>query len=196
MRIKKALTSDHVLVGTDGTQLTVGDLIGRPAPENFNANRSGVFSLVQATFTAALVSAERRGLAIPRFKGEVEARVQSDVLRLAGRFRHGFGWKDGRIKIPLNDIVHARINGSLAELWIRVTATEKLQHVVLELFTAPAAGDFVEWLPNATAYPEPVVAPLDKRAAGAGQHGLWIAIGSIAVVIGVMLAVVLWPRVH
>ena len=197
MRIKKALTSDHVLIGTDGAQLSVADLIGRRPPDTFNANRSGVFSLVQATYTAALVSADRRGMAIPRFKGEMEARVQSDVVRLAGRFRHGFGWKEGRVKIPLADTVHARISGSHAELWLRSAGTDKLQRVALELFSPSAAGDLVEWLPNATAYPEPagaVSAP--PQAQPAGLHGLWIAIGSVALVVGVMLMVLLWPRVH
>jgi hypothetical protein len=196
MRIKKALTSDHVLIARDGAQMTVADLIRKPAPENFNANRSSVFSLVQATYTAALVSVGRGALDIPRFKGETEARVQSDVLRIAGRFRRGFRWKDGRIKIPLNDIMHARINGSQAELWIRAPASTNLQHVVLELFAPSAAGDFVEWLPSATAYPGPVAAPANNAGAASSLHGLWIAIGSVALVVGVMLAVLLWPRFH
>ena len=196
MRIKKALTSDHVLIARDGGQTTVADLIRKPPTESFNANRSGVFSLVQATYTAALVSAGRRGLDIPRFRGEIEARVQSDVLRIAGRYRRGFGWKDGRIKIPLKDIVHARINSSQAELWIRASARENLQRVVLELFTPSAAGDLVEWLPSATAYPEPVVAPPGKPVAASPLQGLWIAIASVALVVGVMLAVLLWPRFH
>src|SRR5687768_13245481 len=49
MRIKQALTSEHVLIGTDGTQLTVADLIQRKSPAQFNPDRSGSFSLVQAT---------------------------------------------------------------------------------------------------------------------------------------------------
>jgi hypothetical protein len=94
MRIKKTLTSDHVLIGVDGTQLTVADLIGRPAPKPFNAERSGSFSIVHATFPASLLEVEGNGIDIPAFKGEMEARVQADVLRLAGRFRRGLGWKE------------------------------------------------------------------------------------------------------
>ena len=89
MRIKKALTSDHVLIGADGGRMKVADLIHRPRPASFNPERSGSFSLVQATYAASLLHVEGRGMDIPRFKGEIEARVQSDVLRLAGRFRKG-----------------------------------------------------------------------------------------------------------
>jgi hypothetical protein len=107
MRIKKTLTSDHVLIGADGTQLTVGELIGQRPAKPFSADRSGSFSLVHANFAASVTEVAGRGLPIPRFKGEVEARVQADVLRIAGRFRHGLGWKEDRVKIPLGDVVHA-----------------------------------------------------------------------------------------
>ena len=193
MRIKKALTSEHVLVTTDGAQLTVGDLIGR-RPTDFNANRSGVFSIVQATYTAALIDVKGRGIDIPRFKGEVEARVQGEVLRLAGRFRHRFGWKEGRIKIPLSDVVHARIRSSQTDLWLRPASSDgdpdKFQQVALELFSPQAAGEFVDWLPAATAYPEPT--ELGESKQSSMMLSLWVAIAAIAVVIAVILAVVLW----
>ena len=196
MRIKNTLTSDHVLVGNDGGELTVADLIGRRPPEDFSANRSGVFSLVRATFSAALVEADRGTVEVPPFKDEIEARVQLDVLRLAGRYRKGLGWKEDRVKVPLRDIVHARVRGSLVELWLRNAPSKKLQKVVLELFTPQAAGDLVEWLPDATAWPEPAVAAPAASRNTSGGHGLWVAIGTIAMVLFTVLIVILWPRVH
>src|SRR4030095_10086716 len=127
MRIKKALASDHVLICADGGRMTVADLIHRRSPAPFNPERSGSFSVVQATYAATLLRVDGRGMDIPRFKGEVEARVQSDVLRLAGRFRHGLGSKEGRVKIPLKDVVHARITGSQVELWLHCDTAKKLQ---------------------------------------------------------------------
>ena len=57
MRIKKTLTSDHVLIDSGGAQLTVADLIGRkPRSNDFHPNRTGGFSLVQATYPASLRS--------------------------------------------------------------------------------------------------------------------------------------------
>src|SRR4051812_39114913 len=62
MRIKKALTSDHVLIGMDGARLTVAGLIGQPPAQQFNADRSQSFSVVQATFGASVVHVEGREL--------------------------------------------------------------------------------------------------------------------------------------
>ena len=199
MRIKKALTSDHVLIGTDGGQLTVADLIHQPRPTPFNPGRSGSFSVVQATYAASLLRVEGRGMDIPRFKGEIEARVQSNVLRLAGRFRHGLGSKEGRVKIPLKDVVHARISGSQVELWLRCDAVKKLQRIALELFTPESAAELVEWLPTATAFPEPApsapaVATPDARVSTA--HSLLIALISVALVVALMLTVLLYRRVY
>ena len=199
MRIKKALTSDHVLIGTDGGQLTVADLIhqGRPAP--FNPERSGSFSIVHATYSASVLQIEGGGMNIPSFKGEIEARVQSDVLRLAGRFRQGLGSKEGRVKIPLKDVVHARIRGSQVELWLRGEPSKKLQRVALELFTPESAGELVQWLPAATAFPEatpsaPAVELFAARVSPA--HSLIIALMAVALVVGLMLMVLLYRRVY
>jgi len=199
MRIKKALTSDHVLIGTDGGQLTVADLIHQPRPAPFNPGRSGGFSVVQATYAASLLRVEGRGMDIPRFKGEIEARVQSNVLRLAGRFRHGLGSKEGRVKIPLKDVVHARISGSQVELWLRCDAVKKLQRVALELFAPESAVELVDWLPAATAFPEPApsapaVATPDVRVSTA--HSLLIALIAVALVVALMLMVLLHRRVY
>jgi hypothetical protein len=198
MRIKKALTSDHVLIGADGGRMTVADLlIHRPRPAPFNPERSGSFSVVQATYAASLLRVEGRGLDIPSFKSEIEARVQSDVLRLAGRFRHGLGSKEGRVKIPLKDVVHARITGSQVELWLRCDTAKKLQRVALELFTPESAVELVEWLPAATAFPEPAPStPPMALAVVSPKHSLFIAM--IAVVLGValMLMVLLHRRAY
>lgn len=199
MRIKKALTSDHVLIGTDGGKLTVADLIHQRRPTPFTPERSGSFSIVQATYPASLLQVEGRGMDIPRFKGEIEARVQGDVLRLAGRFRQGLGAKEGRVKIPLNDVVHARISGSQVELWLRCDAAKKLQCIALEMFAPESAGELVQWLPAATAYPEPPssAAPAATPAARISPaHSLFIALIAVALVIGLMLAVLLHRRVY
>jgi hypothetical protein len=196
MRIKKTLTSDHVLIGVDGSQLTVADLIGRSAPKPFNAERSGSFSIVHATFPASLLEVEGAGVAIPAFKGEVEARVQADVLRLAGRFRHGLGWKEDRVKLTLKDVAHARVEGSQVEFWLRGAGKSSLQRVCLELFTAEAAGDLVEWFTSATPYPESAAGP--AAAVKASEHrGMWIAgaaIATVAIIIAVVLVAVLHRR--
>ena len=75
MRIKKTLTSDHVLINVRGAQLTVAELIQDRPAASFNPNRSGSFSKVQATYSASLIESQGRGLAIPGFTGEIEARV-------------------------------------------------------------------------------------------------------------------------
>ncbi|MEO5671384.1 MAG: hypothetical protein ABIR26_11880 [Ramlibacter sp.] len=184
MRIKMALTSEHVLVCTDGAKLTVADLIGkRPAPP-FNPERSGSFSVVQATFPASLLGMEGKGVDIPRFKGEVEVRVQADVLRIAGRFRHGFGWKEGRVKIVLKDIIHARVSGTQVDFWVRPKAGQRMPRVSLELFTPEAAGDMVDWLPAATPLPASVTAapPPDGKM-------LWVAAAGLAAVLVLGLAI-------
>lgn len=195
MRIKKTLTSDHVLIGMDGSQLTVAELIGRHPDKPSSADRSGSFSVVRATYAASLLEVEGRGLAIPAFKGEVEARVQPGVLRIAGRFRHGLGWKEDRVKLPLKDVVHARVKNSQVDLWLRASRGAPLQRVSLELFTPETAGELVDWLPDATPWPEPAA------AAAAGQRAdgkfLWLAgagLGGIVVVVVVLVAVALLQR--
>lgn len=201
MRIKKALTSEHVLIDSAGMQLTLADLIGRrPGANDFSPNRTSGFSIVQATYPASLLQVQGKGLEIPKFRGEVEARVQGAVLRIAGRFRKGFGWTLGRVKLPLKDIVHARVRGSQVDLWLRRGEGEgqALQRVELELFTRDAAGELVEWLPAATPWPEPVVnVPVGLPAAQpAGANMLWVSALGMAVVVGVVLTVLVVLRVY
>jgi hypothetical protein len=198
MRIKKALTSDQVLVGADGTQLTVGDLIRRRSPKPFNAERSGSYSVVQGAYPASLVKVSGTGLEIPRFKGEVEARVQADgVLRLAGRFRHGFGWKDGRVKIVLKDVVHVRVAATQVELGLRGDANGARRQLTLELFTAEAAKEFAQWFPDATPFPGASPARKGTRAAApaASRQAVWtaaISVVAVAMVVAVVFLVVLY----
>ena len=193
MRIKNTLTSDHVLLTPEGHQLTVADLLRiRPRDNSFQPMRSGSYSLVQATYSASLVSVEGRGFAMPAFKGEIEARVQGDVIRIAGRFRQGFGWKEDRVKLPLKDVVHARVRSSLVDLWVRNEGEAKLQRITLELFTPEAAGEFVDWLPNATPWPEQDSQP--ATLAPAPHRSLWIAATAASAVVLVLVAVVVLSR--
>jgi hypothetical protein len=181
----------------------VADLIGRRPTQPFNADRSGSFSVVQATYSASLLDVDGPGIAIPRFKDEVQARVQGDVLRLAGRFRRRLGWKDGRVKIVLKDVVHARVKGSQVDLWLRSAPESPLQRVALELFTPETAGEFVDWLPAATPFPEPVAVlpaavaqePAVPFPAATSTHtGLWVAVIGATVVVGLMLMVLVLRR--
>jgi hypothetical protein len=189
MRIRKTLTSDSVLIASDGSRLTVADLVkARPRDNSFQPGRSGSYSLVQATYSASLLEVEGAGQPIPAFKGEIEARVQGPVLRLAGRFRHGFGWKEGRVKLPMDAIVHARVRSSLVDLWLRHEGQSGLQRLSLELFTGESAGEFVDWLPHATPWPG------QDRALAAGHRGLWIAGLAGASVVVVLLVVLLVAR--
>lgn len=204
MRIKKTLTSGHILISTSGAQLTVGDLIGQRPSQPFSPDRSGSFSVVQATFSASLLEVQGRGMDIPRFKGEVQARVQGDVLRVAGRFRHRLRWKEDRVKIPLKEVVHARVRGSQVELWLRNAEHPVLQRIALELFTPEAAGELVEWLPAASPFPEPAAASVTSGGptelvtvqSAHASGSLWVAAVGVTVAVILMLMVLLLRRVY
>lgn len=205
MRIRRTLTSDHVLISTGGAQLTVAELIGRRAAQPSSPDRSGSVSLVQATFSASVLEIDGPGMAIPRFKDEVEVRVQMDVLRVAGRFRQRLGWREGRVKILLKDVVHARVKGSQVDLWLRHPQKARLQRIALELFTPEAAAEFVGWLPSATPYPvsTPAAVPLSVVPTSAGQSpgastssALWVAVVGVTLVVALMLMVLLLRRVY
>lgn len=191
MRIKKTLTSDHVLLGTDGSRLTVRDLIGRRDKSDFQPQRTGNFSIVQATYPASLRYVQGRGFDVPAFKGEIEVRVQPDVLRVAGRFRQGLGWKEDRVKLPLTDVVHARVQGTEVELALRADAGQPLQCIRFELFTPEAAGELVDFLPSATPWP---AGGAGMAAAREGLPMLWISAASATLVAFVLIGVVLARR--
>jgi hypothetical protein len=162
MRINKALRKNHVLVKQGGGQLTVADLIeARPEPR-FNPNRSVTFSKVKTNYTDSLIETQSRGLPVPSFKGELEVRVQRELLRVAGSCRRGLGWKDVRIKIALADVAHLRVQGSRVDLWLRNRDNERLQRIALELFMPETATELAGWLPAATPPPDGV----DSRSWG------------------------------
>jgi hypothetical protein len=196
MRIRGTLTSDHGLIASDGTQLTVADLVKlRPRDNTFQPNRSGSYSLVQATYSASLVGVNGPGAAIPRFRGEIEARVQSDVLRIAGRFRHGLFWKEDRVKLPLKDMVHARVRGNLVDVWLRRDGTTDLLQITLELFTPQTAGEFVDWLPHATPLPHGhEAAPVEPAYAGHSPAVVWSVIAATALALAVVALLLVIKR--
>lgn len=195
MCIKKALAGDTELIDSNGAQLTVADLLAERSPQNtFNGTRSGAFSfsVVQATFTAALLQVRGKGFAIPAFRGEVEARVQAGMLRVAGRYRRGLRWREDRVKLPLKAFAHARIVGSRVDLWLRpdgAAPTAAMQQLSLELFSPEAAGGLVEWMPVATPPPPGLVAA--GASAPGGGYLVWIAVIGVATVValaGLVLA--------
>ena len=193
MRIRDTLSSDHVLIDTAGTQLTVGDLIGRPRPQgDFTPQRTGGYSSVRATYPASLRSRAGHGVDVPAFRGEIELRVQPDVLRLAGRHRRGMSWRDDRVKLPLKDIVHARARGTQVDLALR-SGEHQLQRITLELFTPAVAEEFLQWLPNASAWPAGEL-PVRGSRGQPGQHLLWISVAGATLALGVVVAVVLARR--
>jgi hypothetical protein len=194
MRIRKALASTDLLVDAQGAELTVADLIGRRPPKPFDPQRTGNFSVVRATLAASLVAVRGKGLAVPRFRGELELRVQSDVLRIAGRFRYGLGWREDRIKIPLQDIAHLRVRGSEVDLGLRAAPGQPLQELVLELFTPESAAELAGFLPAAT--PFPPGSGLPAATLGTAFQGLWIALATSVLVLAAVFTVLLVRRWH
>ena len=193
MRIKKALKNGDIVVDGAGTQRTVADLVRQREVDvdfDLDASRGGTRSVVQATYTAALADSAGPGMTLPVFQGEVEVRVQTRVLRLAGRFREGLRWKEDRVKIPLQDLVHTRVRGSLVDLALRNAPKGPLHTLTLELFTPETAGEFAGFLP---ALPDwPLIVPGSRPA---GTHPLlWAAVAGTLVVVGGLLAWVLSHR--
>ncbi len=177
MRLKHVVSSSHVVIDDEGQQFTVAELIGRwPRGNDFNPNRTGGFSIVQANYPASLLSVAGKGYGIPKFQGEIEMRVQGDVLRVAGRFRERLGWRLDRIKLVINDIVHYQTSGSCVEIWMRIGDNKPMQRAVFELFTPEMAAELTTWLTNATPWPEPA-AP--AAAPASGHHSnvmLWVLV--------------------
>ena len=143
---------------------------------------------------ASLIETEGRGLRIPKFRGEVEARVQGEVLRIAGRCRRALRWKDERIKIVLADVVRARVKASRVDLWLRNGENDSLQRIALELFTPETAGELVEWLPAATRLPEALGSEPTSamRAPMSTGRALGIAVIGITLVVALMLMVLMF----
>jgi hypothetical protein len=125
------------------------------------------------------------------------------VLRIAGRFRRRLRWHEDRVKIPLKDVVHARVNGSQVNLWLRNAQEARLQRISLELFTHETAGELVDWLPVATPFPEMAASdqgptPQDggvlAMSVDSAPNGLWVAIAGATLVVALMLVVLLLRR--
>lgn len=151
---------------------------------------AGGQSIVRATYPATLVGVKGRGLAIPRFTGQIEARVQSDALRLAGQFSRTLGSKEGRIKLPMADIVHASAYGARVELGLRPGIGEPFQRITLELESADAAKALAGGLVHAT--PWPAVLPGSARAQGG--YLLWVPVLVVAGILVVVFAILLSRR--
>lgn len=203
LRIKKTLSSDDQLEASDGSRLTVAELLGRPAPsEDFNSMHSGAYSSARYTCSASLIDSEPGPVGILAFRGEVEVRVHSDLLRLAGSYRTGRAIKDGRVKLPLKDIVYVRSAGPRVDLWLRAGdvpgASPGLQRLALDLFSADSARDLLHWLPDAQPWPHgaATVAPVATAARTNASISplLWAAVIGIALVAGFVLWVALRRR--
>lgn len=188
MRIKKALGSADVVVARDGRQLTVADLVKMRPDEQFEASRSGSYSVVQSVYTAALADSAGPGMTLPIFKGEIEVRVQTRVLRLAGRFREGLRWKEDRVKIPLADLAYVRARDSLVDVGLRSGPGAPLQRITLELFTPEAAGEFIAALPPLPNMPD---GPAPARARKGPYPLVWMAVAGTVVAVGGILVWVL-----
>lgn len=192
MRIKHMLTGDHLLVTSGGSRITVRELIGASGEGAAEAGVRGS----GGTSTGMLVMAAGRGFRIPKFGGEVEVRVQGEVLRIAGRYRRMFRWHDGRVKVPLADVVHARAKGPRTDIWLQPAGASTLQHVALYMFTSEAADDLAARLTPTPAHPALAAA----QAAAAGEAAwsslrvLGIAVGSVVLVIGLVLLALLYRR--
>jgi len=184
MRIRQTIGSDQRVVGSDGVERSVGDLIREGRPD-FQPQRTASFGPVLATYPGCLRKVSGRGIAIPKFQGELEVRVQADVLRIAGRFRQGLRSKETRVKLPLQEIVHASACGSEVNLGLR--ATSGVQRVRLDLLSEASAAELLRWLPNASPWPE-------RRRTGAGQVGLMWAAGAATFVVLVLVGAVLASR--
>ena len=194
MRVRKTLTSRSMLEGSDGARLTVAELLHgtlpespAPAPGPVPAARAS-HAAIQAMHAADLLEVRGRGHEVPPFKGEVEVRVQTRVLRIAGRFRGALGWKEDRVKLPLQDIVHAGLQGSVVELGVRPPSGEALQHLKLDLRTPEAARELVEGLPHAVPAPgsEPLAASGRAARPRPRRQVLWFALALAALLFGLL----------
>jgi hypothetical protein len=172
LRIKKTLTSEHLLEASDGSRLTVAELVGgQPQPE-FDAMRSGSYTSARFTCSATFVECERGAVEIPAFNGEVQVRAHPDMLRIAGMCRTGPALKEARVKLPVKNIVHVRAEGSRLELWLRGGE----QH---------AAGPGPDATPLPREAPVAIGTPKEKNASLSPL--LWAAVLGIALVAGLLL---------
>jgi hypothetical protein len=197
MKVKKTLSSKSVLVGADGSRTTVGELVRQALPDHgFAASSQGAelgaasrHPVVQGIHAAQVLEVQGSGYTIPPFQGEVEVRVQGKVLRVSGRFREGPDLKEDRVKFPLQDIAHARLRGTIVDLWIRSSDPSGTQRVSLDLLKRDAAGELAESLPHAAPYPgsEPLAGRPVAGARG-GSSLLWASVVGAVVALGTLAA--------
>ena len=199
MKVRKTLSSKHVLVGADGVEITVAELVRQGQPAVASTTEPGrpasSRSVVQGIHAAQLLETAGKGYAIPPFKGEVEVRVQTKVLRLSGRFREGLAWREDRVKFPLQDIAHAHLRGTVVDLWIRTAEPSGMQRISLDLLKPDAAGELAESLPFTAPWPgsEPLAARSEPQAS-ATHPLLWTAVVGTAIVVGAVLVWALTRR--
>lgn len=196
MRIRKALAGSDVLLGADGRRLTVRELVRQRPAGNLEASRAGEpsrggsYSVVQGVHAASLVEVQGSGCCkVPAFQGEMEVRVQTRALRLQGRFRESLMWRQHRIKVPLEQIVHARVRGQLVDLGLRAEAAAPLQRVTLDLLAPDAAAELAASLPHATAWPQEPGANNRGRLQWTDPQA-WGALLGTVLLVGAVLVVV------
>ncbi len=202
MKVKKALAASDVLVGADGVQLTVAELVrqGQPADGGFVMSgdvrpAEAGHSVVRGIYAATVLAVESGGYRVPPFKGEVEVRVQPQALRISGRFREGLGWREDRVKFRLQDIAHARLRGTVVDLWVRTSEQPALQRLSLDLLLPDSAGELAESLPHTAPWPgsEPL-AGRSLEAPSAVHPMLWTAVVGTALIVLTVLVWVLTRR--
>lgn len=189
MCIRQTLSGGDVLLDAAGNRLTVGDLLTRQPPQAFEPQRTGSFSVVRAVYAGCLLGVEGDGLAVPAFQGETEIRLQLDVLRVSGRFRRWFRWREDRVKLPLQAIEQVRQEGSRIALGLRPVPGQPLQVVRLELFSSDAAADLARQLPGNA--PAGVATTVSLVAPPPAASALWVAVAVGSFVTALLVAVLL-----
>ncbi|MET0310973.1 MAG: rhomboid family intramembrane serine protease [Burkholderiaceae bacterium] len=152
MRIKKALTNDHVLIGDNGDQLTVGELIARRSrpSSGFAMSRNPHSTHLLPSYPVRFL---KGGFG---FRGEGEARLQPDILRIEGDRRSlGFLRKRARVKVPLNCIREAAVEGATVSFLLAPEApfgaAVLRSRVALALDSPDSARELFSFLPEAAA---------------------------------------------
>jgi hypothetical protein len=100
-------------------------------------------------------------------------------------------WKEDRVKFPLVDIAHARLRGTVVDLWVRGSA-RNMQRLSLDLLTREAAGELAESLPHTAPYPgsEPL-AGRTGASTSAIHPMLWASLVGAVLVVGIVIVWIL-----
>ena len=142
MRIKKVLGNDHVLIGEDGEQLTVGKLLAvRPSAQRPSTMSS---SGLMISFPVRFGASGTLGRGAFGFKGEGEARLQPGFLRIAGQRRKGLiGTAEARVKVPLGSIREIELDHATVRLRLAESApfeASEIKHPVVLILDSPNAA--------------------------------------------------------